>query len=186
VFKVDWALDGPVPWRDPELAAAGTVHLGGRAEEIAAAEAAVARGRLPERPFVLFAQATVADPTRAPAGRHTGWAYCHVPNGCDVDRTEAVEAQVERFAPGFRERVLGRHVMGPAALEAHNANEVGGDIGGGASDLRQLLMRPVFSRDPWRTPVEGLYLCSASTPPGGGVHGMGGWHAAQSLLRHRQ
>jgi phytoene dehydrogenase-like protein len=184
VFKVDWALDGPVPWRDPLLAGAGTVHLGGRAEAIADAEAAVARGRLPERPFVLFAQATVADPTRAPAGRHTGWAYCHVPNGCEVDRTEAVEAQVERFAPGFRDRVLARHVMGPAALEAHNANEVGGDIGGGASDVRQLLMRPVPSRDPWRTPVEGLYLCSASTPPGGGVHGMGGWHAARSLLRH--
>jgi phytoene dehydrogenase-like protein len=184
VFKVDWALDGPVPWRDPALARAGTVHLGGTAGEVADAEAAVARGRLPDRPYVLFAQATVADPSRAPAGRHTGWAYCHVPNGCTVDRTDVIEAQLERFAPGFRDRVLARHVMGPAALEAHNANEVGGDISGGASDLYRLLMRPVLSREPWRTPVRGLYLCSSSTPPGGGVHGMGGWHAARSLLAH--
>jgi phytoene dehydrogenase-like protein len=184
VFKVDWALDGPVPWRDERLARAGTVHLGGTAPEVAAAEAEVARGRLPDRPFVLFVQATVADRTRAPDGRHTGWAYCHIPNGCDVDRTDAIEAQVERFAPGFRDRVLARHVMGPAALQAHNANEVGGDIAGGSSDLRRLLARPVASLDPWRTPVAGLYLCSASTPPGGGVHGMGGYHAARSLLAH--
>jgi phytoene dehydrogenase-like protein len=183
VFKLDWALDGPVPWSDERLAGAGTVHLGGTSTEVAAAEAEVARGRLPQRPFVLFAQASVADPTRAPAGQHTGWAYCHVPNGCDVDMTGAIEAQVERFAPGFRDRVLARHAMGPAALEAHNANDVGGDIGGGASNLRQVVLRPVPARDPWRTPVPGLFLCSASTPPGGGVHGMGGWHAARSVLR---
>jgi len=183
VFKVDWALDGPVPWTDRHLAGAGTVHLGGRADEIAASERLVAQGKHPDRPYVLFVQATVADPSRAPAGKHTGWAYCHVPNGSTVDMTGAIERQLERFAPGFRERVLARHIMGPAALEAHNPNEVGGDIGGGAADLRQFVARPVLSLDPWASPVPGLYLCSASTPPGGGVHGMGGWHAANSALR---
>jgi phytoene dehydrogenase-like protein len=163
---------------------AGTVHLGGRADEVAASERTVANGGHPERPYVLFVQATVADPTRAPDGKHTGWAYCHVPNGSSVDMTSAIEGQLERFAPGFRDRVLARHVMGPAALEAHNANEVGGDISGGAADLRQFVRRPVLSLDPWSTPVPGLFLCSASTPPGGGVHGMGGWHAARSALRH--
>ena len=186
VFKVDWALDGPAPWSVPELAGAGTLHLGGSSAEIAAGEAAVGRGRTPDRPFVLYVQATVVDPTRAPEGKHTGWAYCHVPNGSDVDMTDAIEAQVERFAPGFRDRVLARHVMGPAALEAHNANEVGGDIGGGAADWRQLLARPVLSRNPWATPLPGLWLCSASTPPGGGVHGMGGWHAARAVLSRRE
>jgi len=183
VFKVDWALDGPVPWRDEAVASAGTVHLGGTLAEVAAAERAVARGRHPERPFVLFVQATVADPTRAPEGRHTGWAYCHVPLGSTVDMTAAIEAQVERFAPGFRDRVLARHVMGPAALEAHNANEIGGDIGGGTADLRQLFARPVLSRHPWATPLPGVYLCSSSTPPGAGVHGMSGHHAATLALR---
>jgi phytoene dehydrogenase-like protein len=183
VFKVDWALDGPVPWRHEAVAAAGTVHLGGTLAEVAAAERAVGRGRHPERPFVLFVQATVADPTRAPAGRHTGWAYCHVPLGSTVDMTAAIEAQVERFAPGFRDRVLARHVMGPAALEAHNANEVGGDIGGGTADLRQLFARPVLSRHPWATPLPGVYLCSSSTPPGAGTHGMSGYHAASLALR---
>jgi len=184
VFKVDWALDAPVPWTDPHLAGAGTVHLAGRADEVAAGERLVARGGHPERPYVLFVQATVADPSRAPEGKHTGWAYCHVPNGSTVDMTDAIERQLERFAPGFRDRVLARHVMGPAALEAHNANEVGGDISGGAANLKQFVMRPVLSLDPWSTPVPGLFLCSASTPPGGGVHGMGGWHAANSALRH--
>ncbi|ADP82930.1 FAD dependent oxidoreductase [Pseudofrankia inefficax] len=183
VFKVDWALDGPVPWRDPAVGAAGTVHLGGTLAEVTAAERAVARGRHPDRPFVLFVQATVADPTRAPAGKHTGWAYCHVPLGSTVDLTGAIEDQVERFAPGFRDRVLARHVMGPAALEAHNANEVGGDIGGGSADLRQLLARPVLSRRPWATPLPGVYLCSAATPPGAGAHGMSGHHAATLALR---
>ncbi|HVU72393.1 MAG TPA: NAD(P)/FAD-dependent oxidoreductase [Mycobacteriales bacterium] len=183
VHKVDWALDGAVPWRHPELGLAATVHLGGTLEEVAAAERAVARGQHPERPFVLFVQAGVADDTRAPAGRQTAWAYCHVPHGSTVDMTDAIERQVERFAPGFRERVLARHVMGPAALEAHNPNEVGGDIGGGTADLRQLFTRPVVSRHPWATPLPGTYLCSASTPPGAGVHGMGGWHAARLALR---
>ncbi|KEZ35358.1 NAD(P)/FAD-dependent oxidoreductase [Frankia sp. CeD] len=187
VFKIDWALDGPVPWRDPAVAGAATVHLGGTLAEIAAAERAVARGHHPDRPFVLFVQACAADPSRAPAGRHTGWAYCHVPLGSSVDMTDALESQVERFAPGFRDRVLARHVMGPTALEAHNANEIGGDIGGGTADLRQLVARPVLSPRPWATPLPGVYLCSAATPPGAGVHGMAGLHAATlALSRERR
>ncbi len=182
VFKVDWALDGPVPWTNPDVGRAGTVHLGGSFAEVAAAERTVARGGHPDRPFVLFVQATVADRTRAPDGQHTGWAYCHVPNGSTVDMTEALERQVQRFAPDFRDRILARHVMFPAQVEAHNANNVGGDIGGGIADLRQFLARPVAAAQPWRTPVPGLYLCSSSTPPGGGVHGMGGWHAARLAL----
>lgn len=182
VFKVDWALDGPVPWRDPAVAGAATVHLGGTLAEVAAAERTVARGHHPNRPFVLFVQACVADSSRAPAGQHTGWAYCHVPLGSTVDLTEAIESQVERFAPGFRDRVLARHVMGPKALEAHNPNEVGGDIGGGTADLRQLVARPVLSPRPWATPLPGVYLCSAATPPGAGVHGMAGLHAATLAL----
>jgi phytoene dehydrogenase-like protein len=185
VFKLDYALDGPVPWADPAVGGAGTVHIGGTFEEIAAGERDVAQGRHPQRPFVLGVQACVADPGRAPAGKHTFWAYCHVPNGSDVDMTAPIEAQIERFAPGFRERVLARHAMGPAALEAHDANEVGGDIGGGAADWRQFVARPVLSPTPWRTPLPGVYLCSASTPPGGGVHGMGGWEAAGLALRTR-
>lgn len=181
-FKVDWALDGPVPWSDPALAGAGVLHLGGPAQEVIDAERSVAQGRVPRRPFVLFAQATVADPTRAPAGRHTGWGYCHVPHGSDVDMTSAIEDQVERFAPGFRERILARHSMGPAALEAHNANEIGGDIGGGAADWRQLAARPVPSLSPWATPHPQLFICSSSTLPGGGVHGMCGWNAARTVL----
>jgi phytoene dehydrogenase-like protein len=182
VFKVDYALDGPVPWRDPSLAGAGTVHLGGTAEEVAAAEHEVARGGHPQRPFVIGVQACVADPSRAPVGKSTFWAYCHVPNGSAVDMTAAIEGQIERFAPGFGQRVLARHVMGPAAVEAHDANLVGGDIGGGAADLRQFVARPVLSPRPWRTPVPGLLLCSSSTPPGGGVHGMGGWQAAGLVI----
>jgi phytoene dehydrogenase-like protein len=183
VFKLDWALDGPVPWRDPVVAGAGTVHLGGTLEEIAASERGVMRGRHPERPYVLCVQATAADPSRAPAGKHTLWAYCHVPNGSDVDMTETIEAQIERYAPGFADRVLARHAMPPAALQAFDANLVGGDLGGGAADLRQFAARPVLSPRPWQTPVPGLFLCSSSTPPGGGVHGMGGWHAARLALR---
>ena len=182
VFKLDWALDGPVPWRDPAVGSAATVHLGGPLADVAAAERAVARGQHPSRPFVLFVQATVADPSRAPAGKHTGWAYCHVPLGSTVNMTDAIEDQVERFAPGFRDRILTRHVMGPKALEDHNANEVGGDIGGGTADLRQLVVRPVASTRPWATPLPGVYLCSASTPPGAGAHGMGGLHAARLAL----
>ena len=183
VFKVDWALDGPVPWRDPRVAEAGTVHLGGTLEEIAAAERDVSRGRHPERPYVLCVQPTAADPSRAPAGKHVLWAYCHVPNGSAVDMTDTIEAQVERFAPGFRDRILARHTMSPASLQAFDANLVGGDIGGGSADLRQFVARPVLSARPWATPVPGLYLCSSSTPPGGGVHGMGGWQAAGLALR---
>ena len=183
VFKLDWALDAPVPWREQRVADAGTVHLGGTLAEIAAAERDVAAGRHPERPYVLCVQPSVADPSRAPAGRHTLWAYCHVPNGSTRDMTDAVETQLERFAPGFRDRVLARHVLTPAALEAFDANLVGGDLGGGSADLRQFVARPVLSPRPWATPVRGLYLCSASTPPGGGVHGMGGWHAARLALR---
>ncbi len=161
------------------------MHVGGRFEEIVAAEAEVAAGRHPERPFVLLAQPSRFDPTRTPPGGHTGWAYCHVPHGSTVDMTDAIERQVERFAPGFRDRIVARHVMGPAEIEQHDANYIGGDINGGMVDLRQFAARPVLSRRPWATPVEGLYLCSSSTPPGPGVHGMCGWHAAQCALRSR-
>lgn len=184
VHKVDWVLDGPVPWTDPACARAGTVHVGGTRAEVSAAEELVQRGGHPDRPFVLFAQASVFDPTRAPAGIHTGWGYCHVPNGSTVDMTDRIERQIERFAPGFRDRIVDRHVMGTSDMERHNANYVGGDINGGAADLRQFLARPSLDLDPWATPADGLYLCSASTPPGGGVHGMGGRHAAHSVLRH--
>ncbi len=182
-FKVDWALAAPIPWRAPEVARAATVHLGGTMAEIAAAEAAVARGGHPERPYVLLAQQTVADPGRAPEGRHTAWGYCHVPNGSPVDMTDRIERQVERFAPGFRDLVLARAVRGPARLERENANYVGGDITGGLQDLRQTLARPVARPDPYATPAPGIYLCSSSTPPGGGVHGMCGHLAARSALR---
>ncbi len=181
-FKLDWALDGPVPWTAPDCARAATVHLGGTLEEIAASEAAHERGEVHERPFVLFVQPTLFDPSRAPAGRHTAWAYCHVPNGSTVDATERIERQVERFAPGFRERILARSTLGPAQLELRNANLVGGDINGGRMDLPQVFARPVARPMPYRTPVRGLYLCSASTPPGGGVHGMSGYHAATAAL----
>jgi phytoene dehydrogenase-like protein len=181
-FKVDWALEGPIPWRAAECGRAGTVHVGGTAEEIRAGESLVDRGGHPDRPFVLLAQPTLFDPERAPGGKHVAWAYCHVPNGSTVDMTAAIESQIERFAPGFRDRILARHAMGPAALEAHNANLVGGHINGGIQDLRQTFARPVFRPDPYATPLPGLYLCSASTPPGGGVHGMCGYHAARSAL----
>ncbi|MDQ1475085.1 MAG: hypothetical protein QOE62_314 [Actinomycetota bacterium] len=183
VFKIDWALDGPVPWTNPAAARAATVHLGGTAAAIAASEGDVQRGRIPDRPFTLFVQPSSFDPSRAPAGKHTGWAYCHVPHGSTVDMTDAIERQVERFAPGFRDQVLARHTMGPAQMEAHNANYVGGDINGGKSDLRQFFARPRLSLHPWATPARGLYLCSSSTPPGGGVHGMCGWNAATLVLR---
>jgi len=183
VFKVDWALSEPIPWTDPSCRRAGTVHVGGVMEEIAAAEADVLGGRHPERPFVLLAQQTLFDPSRAPAGRHTAWAYCHVPARSETDQTAAIEAQVERFAPGFRDTIAARHVMGPAAFEAHNPNLIGGDIGGGSFGLRQLVARPALRLDPYRTPAGDLYLCSSSTPPGAGVHGMCGFHAARSALR---
>ncbi len=182
-FKVDYALSAPIPWRARDCRAAGTVHLGGSLDEIAAAERAVAEGRMPERPFVLVAQHTLFDPSRAPPDRHTAWAYAHVPNGWHGDAGAALEAQIERFAPGFREVVLSRAVRTPQALERENPNLVGGDVGGGESSLAQIAFRPVARAVPWSTPVRGLFLCSASTPPGGGVHGMCGWHAARAALR---
>jgi phytoene dehydrogenase-like protein len=183
VFKLDLALDGPVPWASPECARAGTVHVGGTLEEIASAEDLVARGEPPERPFVLVAQQSLIDPTRAPAGKHTLWAYCHVPNGSTVDMTERIERQIERFAPGFRELVLARSVMSASELERYNPNYVGGDINGGLQDLRQLLARPAPRLVPYSTPDPGVFICSSATPPGGGVHGMCGYYAAQAALR---
>jgi phytoene dehydrogenase-like protein len=182
-FKLDWALDGPIPWKDPRCAQAGTVHLGGSSEELVEAEASVGRGEHPMRPFVLLAQPSLADPTRTPAGGHAVWAYCHVPNGSQVDMTARIEAQVERFAPGFGERVRARSVLGPAALQRHNPNYVGGDINGGLQDLRQLFLRPAPRLVPYTTPDPSLYICSSSTPPGGGVHGICGMLAAEVALR---
>ena len=182
-FKLDWALDAPVPWTAPECARAGTLHLGGTIEEVVASEASHVRGELHDRPFVLFVQPTVFDPTRAPAGKHTAWAYCHVPNGYAGDAVERIERQVERFAPGFRERILARSVLTPADLERRNANLVGGDISGGVMDLRQVFARPILRPTPYRTPLRGVYICSSSTPPGGGVHGMSGHHAAVAALK---
>ncbi|MEA2536309.1 MAG: hypothetical protein QOF11_543 [Chloroflexota bacterium] len=185
VFKLDLALDGPIPWRAEELARAGTVHVGGTLEEIVRSEAAVARGRVPDRPFVLVAQQSRFDRSRAPAGRETVWAYCHVPNGSSADMTEPILGQIERFAPGFRERILASATTSPAELEAYNANDVGGDIAGGRMDLGQLFTRPGLRLfDPYATGNPGIFLCSASTPPGGGVHGMSGFHAARSAERH--
>src|SRR5262249_6409642 len=159
----DWALDGPIPWADPRLAGAGTVHIGGIGEAVVAAEAAVHRGQVPDEPYVLLVQATVADSTRAPVGKHTAWAYIHVPNGWDGDATALVEGRIETFAPGFRERILGRHAFSPATLEAWDANLVGGDVGGGSNDWRQLAARPRLHLVPWRTPIPGVWLASAST-----------------------
>ena len=179
---MDFALDGPIPWRAAECLRAGTVHVGGAPEEIAAGERSVWRGVIPEQPFVLLAQQSLFDETRAPAGKHTAWAYCHVPHGSDVDMTERIEAQIERFAPGFRDRILARHTYSAVELESYNANYIGGDINGGVQDLRQLFTRPTVRVDPYSTPVSGLYICSSSTPPGGGVHGLCGYFAAQSAL----
>ena len=185
VCKVDWALSGPVPWAAEACRSAGTLHLGGTSAEVAAAEAAVWAGRHPDRPFCIAVQPGVVDPTRAPAGAHTLWAYCHVPHGSDRDETTRIEAQVERFAPGFGDLVLGRRSVTAARMAAVNPNYVGGDIGGGANDLAQTISRPVRAWNPYRTPAEGVYLCSSGTPPGGGVHGMCGVHAARSVLHDR-
>ncbi len=183
VCKVDWALSGPVPWRNDDCRRAGTLHLGGTLEEIAAAEADVAAGRHPERPYVLVVQPGVVDPTRAPLGRHTLWSYCHVPAGSDRDMSEPIAAQLERFAPGFRDLVLAKAVLTATGEEAHNANYVGGDIAGGVQDLRQTLFRPAPRWNPYATPLPGVYLCSSSTPPGAGVHGRCGELAARAALR---
>jgi len=183
IFKLDWALDGPIPWRAESCARAGTVHLGGSFEEIAAAESAIWRGIHPEKPYVLVAQHSLFDDARAPSGKHTGWAYCHVPHASTQDMTAAIEAQVERFAPGFRDRILARHQMSTRELQSYNHNYVGGDITGGVTDLGQLFSRPVARLVPYATPAKGIYICSSSTPPGAGVHGMCGYFAARAALR---
>jgi phytoene dehydrogenase-like protein len=184
VFKVDWALRAPIPWKAPECALAGTVHVGGSLAEIVLSERTLAGTTPSDRPFVLVAQPSLFDATRAPAGRHTAWAYCHVPHASPADMTERIESQIERFAPGFRACILARHSMTPADLERHNANLIGGDITGGAQDLPQLVLRP--TRLLYRTPLDGVYLCSSSTPPGGAVHGMCGFHAAHAALDDKQ
>jgi phytoene dehydrogenase-like protein len=184
VHKVDYALSEPVPWTNPEGRRAACLHLGGSLAEIAAGEAEVAAGRHPASPFVLVGQQSLADPSRAPAGQHTLWTYAHVPHGSNVDVTDAIERQIERFAPGFRDIVVGRHVANSAWYEAHNANCIGGDIAGGSHAGLQLLLRPRPGVRPYRTPDPRYYLCSASTPPGGGVHGMCGMHAAEAALQH--
>jgi phytoene dehydrogenase-like protein len=183
VFKVDWALSAPVPWSNPEIARSATVHLGGTLEEIIVSERQVAAGDHPDRPYVLLVQPSLFDQTRAPAGSHTAWAYCHVPNGSTRDMRAVIEAQVERFAPGFRETILAASTINAQQYEVYNPNYVGGDINSGAQDLGQLFTRPVARWDPYATALKGVYLCSSATPPGGGVHGMCGHLAAQSALR---
>ncbi|MDQ3985643.1 MAG: NAD(P)/FAD-dependent oxidoreductase [Actinomycetota bacterium] len=183
VFKIDWALDGPIPWTAADCARAGTVHVAGSMADIVASEAMVKEGRHPERPFVLLAQQSLFDPTRAPEGKHTAWAYCHVPAGSTVDMTDRIEAQVERFAPGFRDLVLARHTFSAAEIEVYNPNFVGGDINGGIQDVRQHVGRPMIKLVPYATSNRRIYICSSSTPPGGGVHGMCGYNAARAALR---
>lgn len=183
VFKVDWALDGPIPWKAEECLLASTVHVGGTLAEVADAERAAWENRVAERPFLLVAQQSLFDETRALQGKHTVWGYCHVPSGSTVDMTERIERQMERFAPGFRDRILARKVMTPTDYHAYNANYIGGDITGGVMDLKQLFTRPVSLWNPYSTPNERLFICSSSTPPGGGVHGMCGYHAAKAALR---
>ena len=183
VFKIDWALDAPVPFTAAACREAGTIHIGNTLKEIVAAEQATAHGTLPEKPFVLLAQQSLFDASRAPAGKHTAWAYCHTPNGSTQDMTEQIEQQVERFAPGFKERIIGRHTMNTAQIEDYNPNYVGGDINGGVIDVGQLFTRPALRWSPYKTSAKGLYICSSSTPPGGGVHGMCGYHAAKRALR---
>jgi phytoene dehydrogenase-like protein len=183
IFKIDYALSSPIPWKAEACRRAGTIHLGGTIDEIAAAERKLVHGRIPERPFVLVAQQSLFDETRAPRGQHTLWAYCHVPFNCDTDMSDQIESQIERFAPGFRDCIIARHKMSAADLAQSNPNLAGGDISGGSANLTQLIARPTFSLTPYRTSLPGVYLCSASTPPGGGVHGMCGYHAACAALR---
>jgi len=183
VFKVDWALDGPIPFMAEECKKAGTIHIGNSIQEITNAEQQTWDGQHPEKPFVLLAQQSVFDPSRAPDGKHTAWAYCHVPNGSKVDMTNAIENQIERFAPGFKDRILAKHTMSPAQMEEYNPNYIGGDINGGVIDIGQLFTRPALRWSPYRTSAKGIYICSASTPPGGGVHGMCGYNAAKRVLK---
>jgi phytoene dehydrogenase-like protein len=182
VFKIDWALDGPIPFTSEQTRKAGTVHIGNTIEEIALSEKLTWKGQHSERPYVLLAQQSLFDDTRAPEGKHTAWAYCHVPNGSTKDMTAVIEQQVERFAPGFKDLILGRHTMNTSEVEAYNPNYIGGDINGGVIDLAQLFTRPALRSSPYRTSAKGLYICSSSTPPGGGVHGMCGYHAARQAL----
>ncbi len=184
VFKVDWALSEPIPWRADECRRAGTVHLGPTLNEIALSERLVWQGMVAERPFTLVTQQSLFDSSRTPEGKHTGWAYCHVPNGCTMDMTAAIEQQIERFAPGFQDTILARHTMSTHDLQRYNPNYIGGDINGGVQNWRQLFTRPVPRLNPYTTPIANLFLCSSATPPGGGVHGMCGYHAAQAVL-HR-
>ncbi|TDE14457.1 phytoene desaturase family protein [Dyadobacter psychrotolerans] len=183
VFKIDWALSESIPFKNESCRKAGTIHLGNTIEEITHAEQITSDGKLADKPFVLLAQPSLFDSTRAPEGKHTAWAYCHVPHGSQQDRTEAIENQVERFAPGFKDVVLERHTMNTLQMEAYNPNYIGGDINGGIQDISQLYTRPVLSLSPYRTSAKGLYICSSSTPPGGGVHGMCGYHAAKRALK---
>jgi phytoene dehydrogenase-like protein len=183
VFKLDWALDDAIPFTADDARQAGTVHIGNTLQEIVQSEQRTAQGLHPEKPFVLLAQQSLFDDTRAPQGKHTAWAYCHVPNGSFKDMTENIERQVERFAPGFRERILARHSFNTAQLESYNSNYIGGDINGGIIDLAQLFTRPALRRSPYRTSAKGIYICSSSTPPGGGVHGMCGYHSAKQALK---
>jgi phytoene dehydrogenase-like protein len=182
-FKIDYALSAPIPWRSPECAEAATVHVGGTFEEIARAEADANAGRIADAPFVLVAQQSLFDDSRAPPAHHTGWAYCHVPHGSDQSMVARIEQQIERFAPGFRDTILARHVMPPAAIEAHNPNMIGGDIGGGSNAFGQFLWRPMVRWNPYTTSNPRLFVCSSSTPPGGGVHGMCGYYSAATVLR---
>ncbi|RYY13241.1 MAG: NAD(P)/FAD-dependent oxidoreductase, partial [Chitinophagaceae bacterium] len=183
VFKIDWALHGPIPFTAIHCREAATVHIGNTLEEISNAEQETWNGKHPDRPFVLLAQPSVIDSTRAPAGKHTAWAYCHVPNGSEKDMTAVIEKQVERFAPGFRDLILAKHTMNTSSLYQYNRNYIGGDINGGVIDISQLFTRPALRFSPYQTSSQGIYICSASTPPGGGVHGMCGYHAARRALR---
>jgi phytoene dehydrogenase-like protein len=181
-YKMDWALDGPIPWRDPEVATATTVHLGGTLEEICLSERHAWQGTHSDAPYLIVCQQSLADPTRSPPGKHTGYAYCHVPSGSEFDMSQRIERQIDRFAPGFRDRILQRRITRPMDFEAWNPNYVGGAITGGAANLTQLFTRPVARLNPYTTPNPQLFICSASTPPGGGVHGMCGYHAARAVV----
>lgn len=183
VFKIDWALDGPIPFAATECRQAGTIHLGNTFAEIAASELQTSKGKIADKPFVLLAQQSLFDSSRAPEGKHTAWAYCHVPNGSQVDMTEIIERQVERYAPGFKQRILAKHAMNTFQIQSYNPNYIGGDINGGVIDITQLYTRPVIGLSPYRTSAKGLYICSSSTPPGGGVHGMCGYYAAKRALK---
>jgi phytoene dehydrogenase-like protein len=183
VFKIDWALDGPIPFVNRDCRNACTIHLGSSIEEIAANERQVWNGKHPDKPFVLLVQPGIFDPSRAPSGKHTAWAYCHVPNGSTTDMTDRIEKQIERYAPGFRDRILARHSFQTDEMEAYNPNYVGGDINGGVMDIGQIFTRPALRLSPYRTSAKGIYICSSSTPPGGGVHGMCGAHAARKALK---